>query len=241
MQPPFPSPFPTWHNVAYAAIDPTNLNHSAQGKVVVITGGGAGIGQAVAHAFATAGASKIAILGRREQELLDTKADLEAKFKGLNVRTVAANITDQAAIDDVFLKIANSFGNIDILINNAGIQPNPQPINDADLGDFWQGYEINVKGSAIATQAFLRHAHPNASLINFTTGLAYMPFVPGMTGYASSKLAAAKFFEYLQAEHPDLQVINVHPGVIITEMQQKTIDAGIILPYDDSELRLHLV
>ncbi|KAL7912404.1 hypothetical protein GGI35DRAFT_440167 [Trichoderma velutinum] len=239
MQPPFPSPFPTWHNVEYPAIDPTNPKHSAKGKVVVITGGGSGIGQAVAYAFAEAGATEIAIIGRREQKLLDTKVDLEAKFSGLSVYTAPADVTDQVSIDNLFLTIANAFGKIDILINNAGFQPRLQPLKDADLDELWKSYEINVKGSIIVTRAFLRHAPTTASLINFSTGVAHLPFMPGMTGYATSKIAATKFFEYVQAENPDLQVINVHPGVVITEMQQKTIEAGIILPYDDIKLPAH--
>ncbi|KAH8691549.1 hypothetical protein BGW36DRAFT_388550 [Talaromyces proteolyticus] len=239
MQPPLPSPFPTWHNAEYSAIDPTNPKHSAKGKVILITGGGAGIGQAVAHAFALAGATKIAILGRREQKLLDTKADLEAKFPGVDVYAARADVTDQAAIDAVFLKVANTFGNIDILVNNAGFQPALQPIKDAKLDDVWEAYEINVKGSIIVTKAFLRHASAKASLINFSTGVAHLPFMPGMSAYGGSKLAATKFFEYVQAENPDLQVINLAPGVIVTELQQKIIDAGIILPYDDIKLPAH--
>jgi NAD(P)-dependent dehydrogenase (short-subunit alcohol dehydrogenase family) len=227
--------FSTWRDTAYAAIDPTNPRHAAKGKVVVVTGGDAGIGKAVSRAFAQAGALKIAILGRREQLLLSVKADLESEFKGLTILAAAADISDQAAIDSLFIKIANDFGNINILINNAGYQPNIQPIKESSLDDFWKGFEVNVKGSFVITQAFLRVCNPNASLINFTTGLTHLPFVPGMTGYVTSKVASAKFFDYLQAENPGLQVVNVHPGVIMTEMYDKTIAAGIILPYDDSE------
>ncbi|KAH7310699.1 hypothetical protein B0I35DRAFT_358530 [Stachybotrys elegans] len=230
---PFPSPFSIWHNAPYPAIDPTSPQLSANHKVVVVTGGGIGIGKAVAEAFAIAGAPCIAILGRRKHILDATTTELQSRFPRLRVYAGVADVTDQAAIEDHFSHIARHFGKIDVLVNNAGYQPDLASIKDTQLDTLWRTYEVNVKGSIIVTKAFLQHANAKAVLINFSTGVAHLPFMPGMAAYGTSKLGAAKFFEYVQAENPDLQVINIHPGVIVTEMQQTTIKAGVILPYDD--------
>lgn len=232
---PFPAPVKTWHNNTYAAIDPHNPELSAKGKNVVITGGGSGIGPAIARAFAKAGASNIAIVGRTEKTLLVTKTKLEVEFKDLTVFTAVADIANKSAIDKQFSAILDHVGPINILINNAGFLPNVASIREAEIEDWWAGYEINFKGSFVVTQAFLRSAAPDASLLNMTTSIAHLPAIPRMSGYAVSKTASARFFEYVQAENPEIQVINVHPGVIMTPMLQKTMDAGFVFPIDDSK------
>lgn len=75
MEPFLPSMTALWRNAPYPAIDPTRpeLSTNIKGKTVVVTGGGAGIGARVAHAFAKAGATQIAILGRTEKTLKANK------------------------------------------------------------------------------------------------------------------------------------------------------------------------
>jgi hypothetical protein len=77
MAAPFPSPTSTWHSNTYPSLAPSRPELSAKGKTVLITGGGTGIGAETARYFAQAGATRIAILGRREQPLLDTKTSIE--------------------------------------------------------------------------------------------------------------------------------------------------------------------
>jgi FlaA1/EpsC-like NDP-sugar epimerase len=81
-----PTPFPpftkVWHTEPYPAISPTRPELSVTGKSVLITGGGTGIGAAIAKAFAAAGSTQIAIVGRTEKTLLATKQELETLFPG---------------------------------------------------------------------------------------------------------------------------------------------------------------
>lgn len=59
--------------------------------------------------------------------------------------------------------------------------------------------------------------------------------MPGLASYGASKLAAAKVMEYLALENPNVRVMTVHPGVIDTPMNRKSVEAGLILPFDDGE------
>jgi NAD(P)-dependent dehydrogenase (short-subunit alcohol dehydrogenase family) len=68
-----------------------------------------------------------------------------------------------------------------------------------------------------------------------TAGICFFPPPPAFSGYGTSKVASAQFFQSVAAENPDVRVINFHPGVIETEMGKKGLDAGLKLPVDDSK------
>ncbi|KAI4286206.1 MAG: hypothetical protein L6R38_000102 [Xanthoria sp. 2 TBL-2021] len=224
------SPTKTVHHDAYKGIDPARSKLSARNKRVFITGGGSAIGRAITKAFATAKATEIAITGRTEAALLETKQLVEAESEGVTITPIVADITDQKAIEDAFL----SFGTVDILVNNAGFMPDLCPIKDSGLDEWWRGFEINVRGTFIVTQAFLKVASPCAALVNITAGLVHMNDpLPGYSSYVSSKAASAKFFQMLQHEHPALRVMNVHPGVIQSAMLEKNAQ---MVAQDDSSL-----
>ncbi|KAL8640025.1 MAG: hypothetical protein Q9228_003014 [Teloschistes exilis] len=213
-----PSPTKTIHHDTYKGIDPAKPELSAKNKRILITGGGSAIGRAIAQAFATAKAKEIAITGRTEAALLETKTLIESSSPDVTVTPIVADITDQPAIEAAL----SAFGTIDILINNAGFMPDLCPINQSPLEEWWRGFEINVKGTFIVTQAFLKSASATAALVNITAGLVHMNDpLPGYSSYVSSKTASAKFFQMLQSEHPDLRVVNVHPGVIQSAMLEK--------------------
>jgi NAD(P)-dependent dehydrogenase (short-subunit alcohol dehydrogenase family) len=239
----FPSPTKTWHTTAYPSIDPSLPKLSTEGKLVVITGGGSGIGPSIARAFAKAGASDIGIIGRTESTLAATKQAIEAQFPAVAVHVAVADVTLKDTIDAAFSKIQSLSGGraVDICVSNAGYLPDIVPTRDADIAEWWSGYEINVKGSLIVTQAFLRvAASENAVLISVSAGAAHMPVtqLPGWSAYVSSKLAAVKVFEYVQAENPGLRVMSVHPGIVASDMSAKTAREGVKFIFDDGEALL---
>ena len=228
----FPSLTKTWHNAPYPAISPSNPALSVAGKTVFITGGGAGIGFATARAFAAAGASTVAISGRTEQTLLSAKKDIESAHKGVKVLTFIADVTDQKAVDAAFL----STGKIDVLVHNAGYLPQLVPITESGIQDWWAGFEINVKGAFIVTQAFLKVATRDATIVDLTTGMVHFPAFPRYSAYQASKMAELRFFDSVQLENPNLHVVHVHPGVVVTDMYQKGLDAGVDFPLDDGKI-----
>lgn len=168
----------------------------------------------MAHAFAKAGATQIAILARTEKTLQANKEAIEADFPGVKVIYVIADIVDKTAVASAFTSITAQLGKIDICVNNAGYMPAVSAIKDADADAdaWWRGDEVNVRGSFNVVQAFLPAASDHPYLINVTTGAAILPPIPGFSSYATTKIIGVKLFEYVLAESPHVHVVSVHPG-----------------------------
>lgn len=215
-----PSLTKTYHHTSYPDIDPANPNISATGKVVFITGGGTGIGKSIARSFVIAGAKAVIVSGRREKVLQETKEELSTLGKS-RVECFVADTTNLAAIEKAFSSTVQLFGSIDVLVENAGYLPDQAFIKDSKLDDYWLGFEINVKGPLTTTQAFLKVAKPNATLINVTSGAAIFPYIPTFSSYAASKMASAKIIEYVHHEHPELRVFNLQPAATETDMSHR--------------------
>ena len=214
----FPRPTKAVHHELYAAINPLKPTLSAKGKTVFVTGGGSSIGAAIVKAFAKAGVSHIAISGRTDKTLLATKSAVENEFEHVQITTLNVDVTDPEAMD----RALESIGTVDILVNNAGFLPDIVPAKDASLSEWWRGFEINVKGSFVVTQAFLKVASAKATLVNVSAGMVHTQTpMPGMSSYISSKFATAKFFQLMQQENPEKRFVNVHPGVIQSDMLEK--------------------
>lgn len=135
---PFPSPTETWHTDSYPAIDPTRPDLSVKGKRVVVTGGGGGIGRGFVRAFAAAGAASIAILGRREGMLKETKQAVEADHSATAVST---HVVDVVSLDST-RHAAAAIGTWDILVCNAGYLSTPATVVDSDPEDWWKSFEV---------------------------------------------------------------------------------------------------
>jgi NAD(P)-dependent dehydrogenase (short-subunit alcohol dehydrogenase family) len=229
-----PSFTKTFHRDAYPEISPTRPELSAAGKVVVITGAGGGIGRATCRAFATAQAKHIAMLDLSGENLQTAKAEIqqdpECQVSELHFFTV--DITDQVAVKETFSSIVSTLGNVDVLVNNAGYQPTTTRYRDADLDEWWKGFEVNVKGSYIVTQEFVRRAAlaisetPTPTLINVSSVLAHWGiregYLHGQTSYSGAKIAMTRAMEVLQEEEPWLRIFNIHPGLVPTAMPAKS-------------------
>lgn len=213
MASPLPSFTKTWHNDVYSSIDATRPELSQKGKRVVITGGAGGIGAATVEAFAIAGASEVIILGRTQATLEKTKATIEKKHPGAKITPLVTDVSIPSSTDDAFQSIAKG-GPIDVFINNAAALADIGPIGAADLVDFWSSFEVNLRGPLYAVQAVLKNISNTGIIINNSSAIAHLPPIPGHAGYAVAKLAAAKLFEYVQQERPDLGVFNLQPGII---------------------------
>jgi NADP-dependent 3-hydroxy acid dehydrogenase YdfG len=233
----FQSPTKTYHTSTYPAIDPYLPNLSSEGKNIVITGGGSGIGSEIARAFAQSGAATIALLGRTEDSLLKMKKEIEAEYKTTKVNTYVADIIHSTALEHSLKIHAQTYGKFHVLVANAGFLPSNQSLFETSAEDWYNGFEINVKGNFNLVRAFLPHAAKDAVVLSTSTAVAQIPYVAGMSSYAASKLAAAKVYEYLHHEHPNLFVLNVHPGTIKTTMSDKALAPGAVFPYDHSECK----
>ncbi|KAF3404926.1 Short chain dehydrogenase andI [Talaromyces pinophilus] len=221
---------PTSHHDTYPTISETNPELSCKGKVAFITGGGRGIGRAIAKAFAIARAKGIFLIGRTASDLLSAVEEIKILSTGnpVPVHHAKADVTDKEAVVSAFKQAIEAFGHIDVLIQNAGYLDDHRSLLDSDLDDYWKTFEINVKGGLIVVQQFLKHSQPDDTIINIGSGAGHLPCLPGYSAYSSSKLAFAKVIEHVQVENPDLRIFNINPGAIATEMQAKSGDVAIV-------------
>ena len=217
------TPFPPlkgtklWHNTSYPAIDPSRSELNAKGKTLVVGGGGTGVGAAIVKAFAAAGAPQIAIFGRRRNVLETTKGEIEKAYPATHVSIFTADVTKAAEVDTAFDHIARQIGKIDVFVSCSGFLSTPNSIASSDIDDWWMSMDVNVKGALFTARAFLRHAAKDAYLLNINSGVAHMPAVPmGISAYAVTKAAAAKLYDYVGAENPELHVVTIQPGVVET-------------------------
>lgn len=155
------------------------------GKVVIITGGGRGIGFGLSTAFAKAGA-KLVITGRTESTLLSAKEELEKNY-GTEVLTVTADGADEVAIKNVIEKTVEKFGRIDAVINNAQASSSGKMLIDHTKEDV----DLAIHSGIYATFFYMKEAYPylkesKGAVVNFASGA-------GLFGrIAQSSYAAAK-------------------------------------------------
>jgi NAD(P)-dependent dehydrogenase (short-subunit alcohol dehydrogenase family) len=215
----FPSATSKFHTTAYQSILPSRPELSAKGKNVLITGGGSGIGAATARAFAQAGASRIALLGRRAQPLLDTKTSIEEDFDGVKVFVFSADVTKKVEVDDAFANFVGD-GKLDVVISNAAVVGPLEPLDSVDNDKFMEGVNDNIRGSLNVAQAFLRHASSKAVAIEINSCVVHVNFGAGMPSYTVAKMAAFRLWDLLAAAHPEYSVFHVQPGVVDTSMSR---------------------
>ncbi|KAH6999370.1 hypothetical protein EDB80DRAFT_687486 [Ilyonectria destructans] len=206
------------HHAPYPFISPTRPELSVARKNVIVTGGGTGIGKAIAIAFGQAGAQSVAILGRRIDRLQTAAAEIVAAGPSTRVLYETADLSQREAVDNALKSITDQVGKIDVFVSNAGILPEPGLTLGYNVQELTRGFEINVVGAFNAVQAFAPLAAPGATLVNISSGIAHFAPMPGMFAYAATKAAIIKMFDYVAVENPGLHVVHVQPGVVSTEI-----------------------
>ena len=167
-----------------------------EGRVVVITGGAGGIGTALARRYGQAGATVIAL--DKDQEAL---AAFERGFADADFPTYALplDITDADACQRVVLGIAQTYGGVDVLINNAGLTQ-IGPFEDNDLEVYRRVMEVNFFGAVNMTKAALPTLIARRGAIAVMSSVAGFAPLVGRTGYCASKHALHGFFDTLRSE-----------------------------------------
>jgi NAD(P)-dependent dehydrogenase (short-subunit alcohol dehydrogenase family) len=150
----WPSFIKTWHKSSYPGISPTRPEISLTGKTVIITGGGAGIGAAIAKSVAPAGASHLAIIGRRSALLSKTAADIKASTDTkTEIFPVTADLTNKEEVDKAIEQIHQEFRcrPLDILISNAGYFTDPRLLGTETVEEWTTDFGVNVKAVYLIT------------------------------------------------------------------------------------------
>jgi NAD(P)-dependent dehydrogenase (short-subunit alcohol dehydrogenase family) len=187
------------------------------GQAALVTGGGRGLGRAMALGLAQAGAN-VAVVARRESDLLETVAAIEAT--GQRGAAIVGDVTDPDCAPRAVETCVNAFGRIDVLINNAGYYA-MAPIVDADDEDWQRVLDVNVVGSyrfaKAAGKRFLEQG--SGKVINVASVLGTFG-VGEATAYCAAKAAIGGFTRALAIEwgRSGIQVNAIAPGLFNTDM-----------------------
>lgn len=156
-------------------------------RTAIVTGGGSGIGRAVALALVADG-WQVAITGRK----LDTLKETEGLGATGTIASFAADVTDAAAVDKLFDDVVARFGRVDLLFNNAGVNTKPVPLDELPVDQLRSVLDTNVLGSMLCARAALRvmkAQDPHGGrIINNGSVSAYAPR-PHQSPYTASKHA----------------------------------------------------
>jgi NAD(P)-dependent dehydrogenase (short-subunit alcohol dehydrogenase family) len=220
MAAPFPSQTSTWHSKTYPSLAPSRPELSAKGKTVLITGGGTGIGAETARYFAQAGATRIAILGRREQPLLDTKTSIERDHEEVHVFTAPTDVTKKSDVKAAFATFLGE-NKLDILVHGAAVVGPLESVQNVNSDKFLDAININIAGSLHVAQSFLEYAALNAVVVEINSSAAHVNFGPGFASYSASKLAVFRLWDSVGFARPEMSIFHLQPGVVDTDMNKE--------------------
>jgi NAD(P)-dependent dehydrogenase (short-subunit alcohol dehydrogenase family) len=184
------------------------------GQVVVVTGGGRGIGRAIARRLAREGAD-VALCARTREEVEAVAGELRALGRRALARP--ADVTDWAQVQDFARAVASELGPVDVLVNNAGggVERNT-PIAASDPTRWWRAVEVNLYGTYLVTRAFLEHLNPGARIVNVGSGMGHEAPRGGNSSYNVAKAGVSMLTRALAVEvwERGLAVNEVLPGPV---------------------------
>lgn len=189
-----------------------------QGKVAVITGGNAGIGEAIAKAFAREGAL-VVITGRRQVELDRVVSDI-VKEEG-KAFPVAGSVTDELRVQETVRQTVQRFGRLDILVNNAGLGDFGKRLHEIDDPTWTHVLDVNLTGVFRMTRAVLPQMlkQQRGAIVNISS-IASLVGIPTLSAYAASKGALDSLTRSLAVDYAKegIRCNVVNPGLIDTPM-----------------------
>ena len=202
--------------MSYAPLD---LN----GRVAVVTGGTSGIGRAIAHGLAEAGADVIAT--SRRKEMVET-ASREIEERGRRTLRLVTDVSDRNSVQQLFDATLEAFGKVDILVNSAG-KTRRSPTLEVSESDWEDIFETNLNGTLRTCQIFGRHMLDRryGRIINIASLAAFIGAFE-VAAYTASKSGVAGLTRALGIEWaPHGVCVNgIAPGVFRTPMNEKLLD-----------------
>ena len=211
-------------------------------KVALITGGGRGIGKAIALAYAREG-SNLAICARTASEIDQAVAELR-KLK-TECEGWTCDVSSEEPVKKLAANVEKRFGRFDILVNNAGVMTRPARMTELDVKKWDYTIAVNLRGPFLVTQAVLplMIKQKNGSIINVSSSIgrgAYANFI----AYATSKWGLEGFTQTLAVEtrSESVRVNSVEPGYVATKLTgyqgskpESVTDVFVFLASDESK------
>tara|TARA_B000000557_G_scaffold264781_1_gene271747 strand:- start:317 stop:1063 length:747 start_codon:yes stop_codon:yes gene_type:complete len=196
------------------------LNLNLKNKVVIITGASRGIGKSIAKGFFDNNC-KVALISRNKKDLIDTKNVIGAKSN--NIQLFPCDISNFSDVQNVIDKVIKYYGNIDILINNAGITKDNLILRMKEE-DWDTVVDVNLKGCFNTVKAVVKQMIRNkkGSIINISSVIGLIGNA-GQTNYAASKAGIFGLTKSLAKElgSRNITVNAIAPGYVQTSMTEK--------------------
>lgn len=189
-------------------------------KVVAITGGTDGIGKALIEALVPLGA-KIATCGRNHDKLYT----LQKQYANIVLHAVVCDVSDEQDCQKFITSTLETFGGIDILINNAGISMRAL-VSDADVDVIRKVMNVNFFGAVCCTKFALTSIIERKGNIVGISSIAGYRGLPGRSGYSASKFALQGWLESLRTElmEKNVNVMWVCPGFTTSNIRNAALD-----------------
>jgi len=201
--------------------DLLNRLFSLEGKTVLVTGGYSGIGRTFAETFAELGAN-LAIAARNEEKVRAAAAEMAEKY-GAKVIGKSVNVSDSAAVDNLVGEVVAEFGQVDVLVNSAGIADSGKPMVQTSDEEFDRVMAVNLRGTFIVSRAVAREMIKRKSgrIINISS-LAAKRAIPNMSVYNAGKAAVVHLTRTMALElmRDNIQVNALCPGYFLTDMNR---------------------
>lgn len=201
------------------------MSNNIEGKVVVITGASSGLGEATARMLSAQGAR--VVLGARRQDRIQALArDLGGNDKALAVTT---EVTDRAQVKRLVDAAVQTYGRIDVMINNAGVMPQA-PLERLKVDEWDRMIDVNIKGVLYGIAAALPYMQQQKSghFISVSS-VAGHKVGPGFAVYAATKHAVRALTEGLRQEVKpyNIRTTIISPGAVATELPESTSEPDI--------------
>lgn len=199
----------------------THKNLPLSGQVAAVTGGGRGIGRAIAATLSDAGATT-AVLARSTSEINETAGMIEQA--GGRARPFVADVTDAPAVHKTFQEIERSLGPVTLLVNNAAIPGPIGPFWETDPEQWWRTLDVNLRGAMLCSRRVLPGmiSRGQGRIINIASSTLPVAY---FSSYATSKAALVRFTETLAGEVKPYGVtmFAVGPGTVRTSMAEHSL------------------
>jgi NAD(P)-dependent dehydrogenase (short-subunit alcohol dehydrogenase family) len=190
------------------------------GRVAMVTGGGRGLGQAVARALAEAGAA--VAVGARSTEQVDGVAG-ELRDAGYSAQSVPLDVGEPASVENAVRRVADDLGPVDILVNNAGVVWPLGKLLAVDPTEWERSVDINLFGAVRCIRAVLPGMLDRGfgRIVTMSSGAARGTGMPAASAYSVGKAGVDMLTANLAAEldGTGVCVTGVRPGVVDTSMQ----------------------
>ncbi|MBV9421295.1 MAG: SDR family NAD(P)-dependent oxidoreductase, partial [Solirubrobacterales bacterium] len=199
--------------------------NSLAGRVAIVTGSSSGLGEAIAHELAGAGAA-VVVNSRRQDRAERVAQDINAA--GERAIAVAADVCDPAQVAALVDAATQNLHGLDILVNNAGVGF-IAPTEDLTIADWRRVIELDLTAPFLCAQAAGRHmlATGRGVIINIASALAHTA-MPGRAAYASAKHGLLGLTKVLGIEWASrgVRCVAVSPGYVATELVRENMRRG---------------